>query len=123
MERKTARLTLGLLLAFLFNACAGQRANTASEAKTSLVGKSEAQVLTCMGVPPQRANAGQTKVWSYPSGGDTTTVGFAGSSYSMRKYCVVNVVISDGRVTAVNYAGRTGSLDEQCAFAVKNCTP
>ncbi len=89
----------------------------------SLIGRSKEQVLACMGAPPQRANAGETEVWSYPSGGDTTTVGFAGTSYSTRKYCVVNVVMSGDRVTAVNYTGRTGGLGEQCAFAVKNCVP
>jgi hypothetical protein len=60
-------------------------------------------------------------VWSYPLGGDTTTVGFAGTSYTMRRYCVVNIVMSRDRVSTVNYTGRTGSLGEQCAFAVKDC--
>jgi hypothetical protein len=60
-------------------------------------------------------------VWSYPSGGDTITLGFAGTSYSIRRYCVVNIVMSGERVSAVNYTGRAGSLGEQCTFAVKNC--
>jgi len=74
-----------------------------------------------MGVPSQRANAGETEVWSYSSGGDTTTVGFAGTSYTTRTYCVVNIVMSRDRVSTVTYVARTGSLGEQCAFAVKNC--
>jgi hypothetical protein len=73
------------------------------------------------GAPPQRAAAGTTEVWSYPSGGDTSSIGFAGTSYSFHRYCVVDIVMIDGRVTAVNYSGRIGGFGEQCAFAVRNC--
>jgi hypothetical protein len=83
MSAKTAPLFLGLL-GFALCACAGQWAKIASQAKMSLIGKSKEQVLACMGAPPQRANAGETEVWSYPLGGNTTTVGFAGTSYSTR---------------------------------------
>jgi hypothetical protein len=110
-----------LLLWFAVNACVGQQANIASQARASLIGRTKEQILACMGVPPQQASTGYTEVWSYPSGGDTTTFGLAGTSYSMRRYCVVNIVMSGGRVSTVNYAGRTGGLDAQCAFAVKNC--
>ena len=47
-----------------------------------------------------------------------------GSSHSEHRYCVVNIVMVGGKVTAVNYIGRTGGLTtqgEQCAFAVQNC--
>ena len=76
-----------------------------------------------MAAPPQHASSGETEVWSYPSGGDTTTVGFAGTSHSIRRYCIVNIVMSANRVTGVNYTGRAGGLGAQCAFAVKNCVP
>jgi hypothetical protein len=118
--RKYTQLTLSLLGVAL-SACAGQRATVAAQARTSLLGMTKEQVLTCMGAPPQRGNAGETEVWSYPSGGDAINLGLFGSSYSVREYCVVNIVISGERVTAVNYSGRTGGLQEQCAFAVKNC--
>jgi hypothetical protein len=74
-----------------------------------------------MGAPPQKADSADTEVWSYPSGGDTVTIGLFGSSYSMREYCVVNIVFSKGHVAAVNYTGRIGSKGQQCAFAVRNC--
>ena len=109
------------LLGLAVSSCVGQRSNIALQAKTSLVGRTKEQILACMGVPLQHAIVGTTEVWSYPSGGDTTTMGFMGSSYSMRWYCVVNIVMSGERVSVVNYAGRTGTLGEQCAFAVKNC--
>jgi hypothetical protein len=47
-----------------------------------------------------------------------------GSSETEHRYCVVNVVMAGGKVSAVNYSGRTGgwaSQGEQCAFAVQNC--
>jgi hypothetical protein len=120
MPKKSRRLAL-LLLGLAASSCVGQRTNIASQAKTSLIGRTKEQILVCMGAPPQQANVGKTEVWSYPSGGDTATLGFAGISYSIRRYCVVNIVISGEHVRAVNYTGRAGSLGEQCAFAVKNC--
>jgi len=54
----------------------------------------------------------------------STSANVFGSSYSVHRYCVVNIVMTGGRVTAVNYTGRTGgwgSQGEQCAFAVQNC--
>jgi hypothetical protein len=102
-----------------------------------MVGMSKEQVLAGKGAPPQRASAGQTEVWSYPSGGDMSTVSTAsgsidasgnanafGSSHSAHRYCIVNVVMTEDRVSAVNYTGRTGDLTtqgEQSAFAVQNC--
>ena len=99
----------------------GQRANIASQAKTALIGRTKQQILACMGAPPNRASAGDIEAWSYPSGGETSTIGFVGLSYSMNRYCVVSIVINGDRVSAVNYTGRTGTLSEQCAFALENC--
>lgn len=102
-----------------------------------MIGMTKEKLLACMGAPTQQAAAGETEVWSYPSGGDTNNFGSAtgstnslgdthvfGSSHSVHRYCVVNIVMAGGRVTAVNYTGRTGgwaSQGEQCAFAVQNC--
>jgi hypothetical protein len=117
-----------------------------------MIGLTAEQVLTCMGAPAQTAKQGATEVWNYPSGGQIdsfgttsaygqgsgtlTTTGsngfYSGQAYgssfssgvSAARYCVVNVVITSGRVTAVNYQGRTGGLlteGEQCAYAVSNC--
>jgi hypothetical protein len=119
------------------SSCSFQRAEVAQEAKDKMVGMSKEQVLVCMGAPSQRAVAGETEVWSYPSGGDSRTLGTAhasidasgnanafGSSYTQHRYCIVNVVMTGDRVSAVNYTGRTGGWathGEQCAFAVQNC--
>jgi hypothetical protein len=68
-----------------------------------MIGMSKEQILACMG-PPQGSSAqGSTAVWSYSSGGQQqigTAQGFwtgtvIGSSHA--RYCVVNVVMQDGR--------------------------
>jgi hypothetical protein len=63
---------------------------------------------------------------------DATTTGSVnantssfGSAVATTRHCTVNVVMANGYVSRVNYAGPTGGLiteGEQCAFAVQNCT-
>lgn len=118
--------------------CAVQRAQTAQDAKSQLVGMSKEHILSCMGAPENAATVGQTEVWSYSSGdGTTVSAGdtqfrrgaFGGiaantSTISSRRYCKVNVVMSNGIVGAVNYQGPTGGLltaGEQCAYVVEAC--
>jgi hypothetical protein len=99
-----------------------------------------------MGPPGNKAAEGQTEVWSYASGNgfsstvataDVNTTGQAsrvgnqvygsanstgfGTAVSTRRFCTVNVVMTNGIVSAVNYQGPTGGLltaGDQCAFAV-----
>jgi hypothetical protein len=141
-RNSTARVSVGLCLVLFFagavgSSCSYQRAEVAADAKSKMIGMSREQVLACMGAPSQHAAVGETEVWSYPSGGDTRTFTTAsgsidaagnanavGSSYSAHRYCIVNVVMTANRVSAVNYTGRTGGWathGEQCAFAVQNC--
>jgi hypothetical protein len=129
--------------------CAVQRAQVAQDARAQMVGMSKEQVLGCMGPPGNKAAEGQTEVWSYASGNghsstiavtDATTTAQAsrfgnqvygtadttavGTAISTRRFCTVNVVMTDGRVTTINYNGPTGGLltaGEQCAFAVDAC--
>lgn len=133
--------------------CAVQRAVVAQSAQEKMVGMSREQVLACMGPPANKAAEGATEVWSYGSGdgrtiavgsvyaqtdssfsadqcsnrisgtGTATTAG-AGSVTTSRRYCTINVAMTDGRVSRVNYSGPTGGLltaGEQCAFAIQNC--
>jgi hypothetical protein len=136
--------------AMLLAGCAVQRAQVAQDAQSSMVGLSKEQVLACMGPPQNKAAEGQTEVWSYASGngynstiatsnvetngqaqlvgnqvyGSSSSSGF-GTAVSRRRFCTVNVVMSGGYVSAVNYQGPTGGLltaGEQCAYAVEACT-
>ena len=125
-----------ILVSLLLSACAIERAETAATAKRTMVGMTKEQVLTCMGPPAQTAQTGSTEVWRYGSGGDSlsgavvtgTSYGSGatatGIGWSRNRYCIVDVVMRGGRVSKVNYSGRTGGLfsrGEQCAFAIENC--
>jgi hypothetical protein len=141
-------------VALLATGCAVQRAVVAQNAQEKMIGLSKEQVLTCMGPPANKAVEGATEVWSYNSGNDRITAigtGYSqtngtisgermGNTFSAtgnatttslntatasRRFCTVNVVMNDGRVSRLNYSGATGGLltgGEQCAFAVENCT-
>jgi hypothetical protein len=139
-SRQAVALAVVGFTASLISDCSSsrfERAEIATHAKAQMIGMSKEQVLACMGAPSQHVAVGQTEVWSYPSGGDTTTFSTVsgsvdasgnasafGASQSAHRYCIVNVVMTAGKVSAVNYTGRTGgwaSEGEQCAFAVRNC--
>ena len=82
-------------------------------------------------------NAGQVlsrelllnEVWGYNSGNGTTVTDasfgkFGGTAVSSSRFCNVNIVMTGGQVSAVNYTGPTGGLltaGEQCAYAVDAC--
>ena len=145
--RLSAAVGLSILIAIglVTSNCALQRAQVAHEAQDKMVGLRKDQVLACMGVPANKAAEGATEVWSYNSGDDkvvssvrsTTNMSVSGDpdfarghartsavGVSSRRFCTVNVVMTDGVVTRVNYAGPTGGAltsGEQCAFAVENC--
>jgi hypothetical protein len=118
---------LCVVIACLFlSACTIQRAQMATEARTSMIGMTKEQVLACMGPPQAKAAEGTTEVWSYASGdGSTTTAASVyggrwsagGIATSSVKYCNVNVAMSGGRVSQISFTGPTGGLltqGEQC---------
>jgi hypothetical protein len=125
--------TVGLVL----SGCELQRAQQASDAKKMLIGMSREHILACMGSPVSAAKAGGTEVWTYASGNGRTDSfgtgsawggrGFAsvfGSSTSESRSCKVDIVMTGGQVSRINYIGPTGGLltkGEQCAFAVEAC--
>jgi hypothetical protein len=109
--------------------CAIQRAQIAQDARAQMIGMPKEQVLACMGPPANRAAEGQTEVWGYNSGNGMTVTDasygrFGGTAVSSSRFCNVNIVMSAGAVSAVNYTGPTGGLltaGEQCAYAVDAC--
>jgi len=140
---------LPFLCAFLFCGCAMQRAQDAEEAQRRMVGMDKEKVFACMGIPKRKGIEGNTEIWLYESGNrrvdrarETASVRRSSRSgeYDIfdslgaglelsdevrtSRFCTVQIVMNDGRVTAVNYNGPTGGFltdDEQCAFAVRNC--
>lgn len=135
--RVMRRVICGIAAVGLLTGCAVQRAQVASDAREQMLGLSKERVLACMGPPSGRMAEGATEVWSYGSGdGTTVSSGSATSSrvfgqpvvdatvVSHQRFCRVNVVMTAGKVSQVNYSGPTGGLltaGEQCAYAVQNC--
>lgn len=109
--------------------CAFQRAEVAQTAQASMIGMPKEQVLGCMGAPANKAAEGKTEVWGYSSGNGMTMTDasygrFGGTAVSSSRFCNVNIVMTAGLVSAVNYTGPTGGLltaGEQCAYAVNSC--
>ncbi len=116
-----------LLMACLVGSagCTIERAQIAQDAQNKMIGLRKEQVLACMGVPASKAAEGSTEVWAYNSGnGSTEAAAFRGVAVAESHYCIVNVVMTGGVVSKVNYTGPTGgglTGGEQCAFAVRNC--
>jgi hypothetical protein len=121
---------LGIVaLAAALGGCAFQRAEVAQTAQASMIGMPKEQVLACMGAPANKAAEGKTEVWGYNSGNGMTVTDasygrFGGTAVSSNRFCNVNIVMTAGLVSAVNYTGPTGGLltaGEQCAYAVNAC--
>jgi hypothetical protein len=125
---------IAIACGLLVGACAIQRAVVANDAQDKMIGLSKEQVLACMGIPATKAVEGATEVWAYPSGNNHTVAstfgnvgrggGFSATGVSESRFCTVNVTMTAGRVSRLNYIGPTGGLltpNEQCAFAVQNC--
>lgn len=131
---KPLSFTTAAFVALGLSSCVVQRAEIARTAQEQMIGLSKEKVLACMGPPINRAAEGATEVWAYSSGNGRTqgTVfasggsGFAvASGVTSSRFCNINVVMTGGVVSRVNYSGPTGGLltqGEQCAFAVANCT-
>jgi len=124
----TTRLRLTLVLfaaAASLAGCAFQRAQIAQDARTTMIGITKEQTLACMGPPQNKATEGATEVWSYQSGNGLTVGNYGGgTATSTRRFCTVNLTMTAGRVSQVNYLGPTGGLlttGEQCAFAIEKC--
>lgn len=66
---------------------------------------------------------GPTSYWNANTAGMSNTNLF-GFSTTRHRSCTINVVMSAGHVSRVDYSGPTGGLltpGEQCAYAVQNC--
>lgn len=139
---------LPFLFCLLLAACAMQRAKDAETAQAHMVGMPKEQVFACMGIPTRKASEGATEIWLYKSGNERmeknkTTSTLSGkndnslfdaltTSLEMedevreKRFCLIQIVMKEGRVATVNYSGPTGGFlteDEQCAYAVRNCLP
>ncbi|MBN9511210.1 MAG: hypothetical protein J0I21_19165 [Alphaproteobacteria bacterium] len=101
----------------------------AQRAETRLLGLSDVDLESCLGVADQHAVFGHTEVLTYyGTSTSSTAVSFApvlgGMGLTYGAYCHATFRLDDGRVTRVLYSGEknaTGAPDAYCAPIVRTC--
>lgn len=118
-----------LLVAAALAGCSVQRSNHAQRAQTDLVGLSKAQLFRCAGLPDRQERVGDDEFLAYDndlltSGGITIPIIGGGVNFFDSKYCHATVVMRQGRLQALHYAGNASSplaeLD-QCGYIIDTC--
>ena len=105
--------------------CALEKPEVDQVAQAKMIGLSKRAIHACLGPPAFRKSVGSTEIWAYENG--TTEIegqGFASFGYPRHPHCRVNIVMTNGAVSQINYAGPMGdSLDlgEHCVFPVAQC--
>lgn len=112
----------------LVSACAIKDSSIAQNAETRLMGMSEVDLESCIGVPDQHSTFGNTDILTYYAtsmSGDSYSVPIIGGlSFSNGGYCHATFRVSDGHVTQILYSGEknaTGAPDAYCAPIVRTC--
>src|ERR1700735_2081493 len=91
-------------------------------AQSRMIGLSRQEICTCMGDPVRRRSVGATDILWFASG--TVRIegeGFATFGYKRRPLCNVEIILTKGKVSQVNYLGPEGDqldLGERCDFDV-----
>jgi hypothetical protein len=118
-------IVIGLVLCVALSACGMERPEVDQAAQARMIGLSKTKIRACLGAPDRRKTIGSTEIWSYRSGATQIEgQGFATFGNPRHGQCSVNVVLTNGAVSQVNYAGVAGdSLDlgERCVFPVAAC--
>ena len=112
----------------LLGACAVQDSRLAGRAQTRLLGLSEVDLESCLGVPDQHASFGSTDVLTYYATSSSSTsyavpiVG--GLGLSNGGYCHATFRVDDGRVSRLLYSGEKNATlapSSYCAPIVRTC--
>ena len=122
--------TLGFFAALMLGGC--QPLEVDQVAQQSMIGLTARDIRACLGPPRNRAPAGQaTEIWTYSIGRmrgygpqwaillNTNLAPFGGAGT-----CDVTLVMTNGRVSQVGYAGADGQalpLGQECLFPVEAC--
>lgn len=119
---------LPCLALLLLGACAIQDSRIAHEAQSRLLGMSEVDLESCLGVPEQHSNFGSTDVLTYyatSTSSDSYTLPIVGGmSFSNGGYCHATFQLKDGHVMQLLYSGEknaTGAPDAYCAPIMRTC--
>jgi hypothetical protein len=132
MNEKNRRRVTGLITLFLAS-CGPIQSGQVGDQINGMVGLSQEHVLSCMGPPTSTAHVGATEVWSYNVGGPVTTSAVmsanqsvaAGSATTSQEFCVVNLTMQNGSVTAANYRsqGKLLAPSLPCYSVLHACVP
>lgn len=119
---------LAFLLASALGGCAIEDSHISHTAQTRLVGLSEVDLESCLGVADQHATFGDTDVLTYYATSSSSTsyslpiVG--GIGLSNGGYCHATFRLDQGRVTQLLYSGEknaTMAPDSYCAPILRTC--
>jgi hypothetical protein len=121
-------LVLALGLAIGSSGCAYESTLMAEQAKTSLVGMSELDLETCLGLPDKEATKGRTTLLSY-NATSARTVNLSipivnGVGVSVAGYCRATFRLENGRVASVSYTGDGDPLEGEnsaCGALTRSC--
>ncbi len=129
----TPRRAIAPVLACALCACTIQDSEIAADAQSVMIGMTEAEVQSCLGVPERRAEFGSTSVLTYIAtagspGGVSVNLPVVGgvSLNSQAASCRAIVRLDEGRVTRLSYAGDADAPlapNAYCASLVKSCVP
>jgi hypothetical protein len=121
-------LAIALGLAISSSGCGYQNTFKAEQARTSLVGMSELELESCVGLPDKEATKGKTTLLVY-NAPNATTINLSvpivsGLGVSMAGYCRATFRLENGQVTSVAYNGDSDPLegeDSACGALVRAC--
>jgi hypothetical protein len=118
-------IATSVVLCVSLGACGLEWPEVDQVAQAKMIGLSKTKIRACLGPPDWRKPVGSTEIWSYGSGTTQTEgEGFATFGNPRHPHCRINVVMTNGVVSQVNYAGLAGdSLDlgERCVFPAAAC--
>jgi hypothetical protein len=108
--------------------CAVQDSHIAQNARTRLMGMSEADLQSCLGSPDQHSTFGSTDIITYYATSSSSTSYsvpiIGGLSFSNGGYCHATFTVKDGRVTDLIYSGEKNATlapDAYCAPIMRTC--
>jgi hypothetical protein len=112
----------------LLCACAVTDSHIAHDAQSRLMGMSEVDLESCLGVPDQHSSFGSTDVLTYyatSTSNDSYSIPIIGGmSFGNGGYCHATFQLQDGHVTQILYSGEknaTGAPDAYCAPILRTC--
>ena len=117
-------------------ACASPLEEKAERARTGLIGISAAQLQACAGEPVARNVESGAEIWSYFRESSRSAVAISDVGYTPTKrgetnydyfrYCEAVFVLQGGKVTALEFRGRTATGRENlepCGAIIDRCIP